>query len=277
MTALHIPSFTTLQIELKEHIGWLRLNRPEKANSINQAMWDELPQALAWLQRQTTLRVLVLTGNGRHFTAGIDLAILRRERDAIAANACGSRGREGFLDFIESAQHAFNAFENLRVPVIAAIQGVCIGGGVDLIAACDIRICSVDARFCVKEVDVGIVPDVGTIQRLRHVIGYSALTELSYTGETFDGAKAQRLGLVSQVCPSEEALKQTAAELAATIAAKPPVAVRGIKRNLLFSRDHSVADGLAYAAAWNAGMTMGRDLDESMAALSEKRTPEYRD
>lgn len=272
-----IPSFSTLSIELQDHVAWLRLNRPDKINALNMAMWQELPQALTWLDRQASVRVLVLAGSGKHFCAGIDLAILQHHRDAIADAACASRSREGFFDFIESAQQAFNAFEKLRVPVIAAIHGACIGGGLDLIAACDLRIATVDARFCIKEVDVAIVPDVGTIQRLRHVMSYSVLAELTYTGEVFDGHRAAQLGLVSRVCDTTDALWLAAAELAATIAAKPPVAIRGIKRNLLFSRDHSVADGLAYAAIWNAGLTVGSDLDEAIAAQQEKRSAHYKD
>ncbi|MGQ0619493.1 MAG: crotonase/enoyl-CoA hydratase family protein [Panacagrimonas sp.] len=271
MNPIAAPSYSTLSLQLEGHVAWLRLNRPDRGNALDQAMWDELPQALGWLDRLPGLRVVVLAGAGKNFCGGIDLSVLDRERNNMLGNPCPTRGRENFLGFIESAQASFNAIEKLRVPVIAAIHGACYGGGVDLIAACDLRICTADTRFCIKEVDVAIVPDVGTVQRLRHVIGYSNVAELTYTAETFDGRRARELGLVSRVCDSVEALQASAAELAAVIAAKSPVTVRGIKRNLLFSRDHSVTDGLAYAAAWNAGMLVGSDLDEAIASHREKR------
>ena len=277
MTTSIAPTFSTLSIEIQNHVAWLRLNRPDKGNALSLPMWEELPQALNWIDRQSPVRVLILAGAGKHFCAGIDLAILQHYRDGIAGGSCAARSRESFYDFIERAQAAFNAFEKLKVPVIAAVHGACIGGGVDLIAACDLRLSTADARFCVKEVDVAIVPDVGTIQRLRHVIGYSQVAELTYTAEMFDGHRAEKLGLVSRICETPEQLFAQAQQLAETIAAKPPVAVRGIKRNLLYSRDHSVADGLAYAAVWNAGFTVGSDLDEAMAAQQERRAPEYRD
>lgn len=277
MSLTEAPSYSTLNVECVGPIAWLRLNRPDRGNALDQAMWDELPHALDWLDKRPGLRVVVLAGAGRNFCGGIDLSILDRERNNVLGNACPTRGREKFLDFIESAQASFNALEKIRVPVIAAIHGACFGGGVDLIAACDMRLSTADAKFCIKEVDVAIVPDVGTVQRLRHVIGYSNVAELTYTAEVFDGRRARELGLVSRVCDSVEALQAAASELAALIAAKPPVAVRGIKRNLLYSRDHNVADGLAYAAAWNAGMLVGADLDEAIASQREKRPGRFLD
>lgn len=277
MNPTESPRYSTLTVQLEGPVAWLRLNRPDRGNALDQAMWDELPQALAWLDKLSGLRVVVLAGAGRNFCGGIDLSILDRERNNVLGSACPTRGRERFLDFIESAQASFNALEKIRVPVIAAIHGACFGGGVDLIAACDMRLSTADAKFCIKEVDVAIVPDVGTVQRLRHVIGYSNVAELTYTAEVFDGRRARELGLVSRVCDSAETLNAAAAELAATIAAKPPVAVRGIKRNLLYSRDHNVADGLAYAAAWNAGMLVGADLDEALASQREKRAGRFLD
>ncbi len=266
----------TLIVERQGAVAWLRLNRPDKGNALDLAMWRELPAALAWLNAQPEVRVVVIAGEGRHFCCGIDLSALSHLYCLVDA-ACEARGREKLLAFIEQAQAAFNAVETLRVPVIAAIHGGCLGAGVDLIAACDLRLAAGDARFSIKEVDWAVVPDVGTLQRLRHVIGQSALAELSYTGETFDAGRALALGLVSRVCASKEQLWLDAAALAQTIAAKSPLTVRGIKRNLLWSRDHNTADGLAYVAAWNASMVVSADGREALAAANERRSPVFDD
>lgn len=272
-----LPVFETVRIEQDGAVARLILNRPQSANALDRRMWEELPRALEWLGTQRGVRVAILHGEGRHFTAGIDLSVIEWLQTLVADPQRATRGREDILAFIERAQHAFNAIEAAPFPVIAAIHGACIGGGVDLIAACDLRLCTRDARFCVKEVDLAVVPDVGTIQRLQHVVGYSVAAELSYTAETFDGARALAMGLVSRVCETREDLMQLAAELATTITAKPPTTVRGIKRNLLWARDHSVQDGLAYAASWNAGMLVGEDLREALAAYAGKRAALYPD
>lgn len=265
----------TVQATLDGTIGRITLNRPTKANALDLRMWDELPQALAWLGQQPELRVAVLSGEGRNFCAGIDLTVIQHLHSLTADARCPARGREALLAFIERVQGAFNAIETLQVPVIAAIHGACIGAGVDLIAACDLRLAAEDARFCIKEVDLAVVPDVGTVQRLRHIIGYSTLAQLTYTAATLSAGEARSIGLVSQVRPSQAALLQAATALAAGIAAKSPVAVRGIKRNLLWAREHTVSEGLAYAAIWNAAMLPGEDLRESLEAAVQKRAPSY--
>ncbi|MGQ0700102.1 MAG: crotonase/enoyl-CoA hydratase family protein [Panacagrimonas sp.] len=270
-------NFETIKTEVSGNIAWLKLNRPDRANALDLRMWEELPRALESLDRMTSVRAIVLCGEGKHFTAGIDISAIDWLSGVKAGEPCATRASEKVLTFIEHAQAAFNAVEKVRVPVIAAIHGACIGGGVDLISACDVRLCTADARFCIKEVDLAVVPDVGTLQRLRHVIGFSATAELSFTAETFDGRRAQSLGLVSRVCESKEALFEAALEMARLIASKPPTTVRGIKRNLLWARDHSVQDGLAYTAAWNAGMLVGEDLREAVAAHVEKRPAKFRD
>lgn len=277
MSQLTTPEFKTISVEADGAIGWLRLNRPDRANALNEDMWKEIPQGMEWLDQQRQVRVVVLAGNGKHFTAGIDLSVLQSQGEQLAGHPCATRAREGFLRFIEQCQRSFNSMEQVRFPVIAAVHGACIGAGVDIISGCDLRLCTADARFCIKEVDVGIVPDVGTVQRLKHVIGYSATAELTYTAETFDGARARELGLVSRVCESQDDLYKAAQALAASIAAKPPSAIRAVKRNLLFSRDRSVDDGLAYAALWNAGMAMGSDVQEAMMSAVQKREAKFQD
>jgi enoyl-CoA hydratase len=267
----------TVRVDLDGSIAWVRLNRPASANALDRRMWEELPRAMEWLDTRRSVRAVILCGEGRHFTGGIDLSVVEWLQELTRDPQRETRNREDVLAFIELAQHSFTAVERLRVPVIAAIHGACIGGGVDLIAACDLRLCAQDARFSIKEVDLAVVPDVGTLQRLRHVIGYSTMAELTYTAETFDAARALSMGLVSRVCETRDALMETAAKIAREIAAKPPTTVRGIKRNLLWSRDHSVQDGLAYAATWNAGMLVGEDLREALSAARQKRKATFPD
>lgn len=271
------PAFETVRLVADGAIARLSFNRPDNANAFDRRMWDELPRALEWIGTQRSLRVVVLSGEGKHFTGGIDLSVVAWLQELTADPRRATRGREDVLAFIERAQHAFNALERCPVPVIAAIHGACVGAGVDLIAACDLRLCSADARFCVKEVDLAVVPDVGTLQRLSHVIGYSATAELTYSADTFDAQRALALRLVSRVLESKDALLEAANRLAQDIAGKPPTAVRGIKRNLLWSRDHSVQDGLAFVATWNAAMLVGEDLAEALAAAKQKRKAIYPD
>jgi enoyl-CoA hydratase len=272
-----VPTYTTLKLQLDGPVADLRLHRPEAANALDSTMWDEIPQALSWLSQQNSVRVAVISGEGKHFCAGIDVAMLADLFELTADASRPTRGRESLLAFIEHAQAGFNAIEQARMPVIAAIHGACIGGAVDLIAACDVRLCSSDARFSIKEVDLAVVPDVGTLQRLRHVISHAAVAELSLTAETFNAERALSLGLVSRICEDKAAVLATAGDLARQIAAKSPATVRGIKRNLLWARDHSVRDGLAYTAAWNSAMLVGEDLREAVAAFREKRLPRFED
>lgn len=243
------PPLHTFRLSVEGPIAWLRLNRPAQANSLDAAFWTELPQALQWIARQSELRVVVLASEGKHFCAGIDLGMLKA---LLAVVDGGTEGRAQLAARIAELQGSITAIEDCPLPVIAAVQGACIGGGVDLIAACDLRYCSADARFCIKEVEFGIVADVGTTQRLRHVIGLPALCELSLTAETFGAERARALGLVGEVLPDVAALHLKAAEIAQKIAEKPPIATQGVKQSLLFARDHSVAEGLSQVAEWNA-------------------------
>lgn len=270
-------NFTTLRIDLDGPLAWLRLNRPDKANAMNLAMWDELPQATAWLGTQPQVRAVILCGEGRHFTAGIDLEVLAHLGAKVLKPGCVGRAREDLRNWVLKAQQAFTGVEQLRVPVIAAISGACIGGGVDLAAACDLRYATFDSTFCIKEIDLGIVADVGTLQRLRHVIGLAPLTELTYSGETFDGRRALALGLVNAAFETRDDVIAKAEAMARTIAAKSPLTVRGIKANLLYSRDHSVAEGLEFAAGWNAAMLISDDSTEALNAYLQKREPKFAD
>jgi enoyl-CoA hydratase len=269
--------FKTIKIDLDGPLAWLRLNRPDKANAFNHDLWEEIGAAAAFIDRQPQVRVAILCGEGKHFTAGIDLEVLDEQNRSAGKIDCPGRVRELILQFIEHAQAAFTRIEQMRVPVIAAVHGACIGAGVDLAAACDLRYATADARFCIKEVDLAVVADVGTLQRLRHVIGLAKLTELTYTGETFDGRKAEAIGLTAATYASREELFAAVEKMARVIASKSPLAVRGIKRNLLFARDHTVAEGLQYTATWNAAMLISSDATEALAAFQQKREARFQD
>ncbi len=174
-------------------------------------------------------------------------------------------------------QDTLTSLERCRKPVLAAIHGGCIGGGIDLITCADIRYCSADASFTIKEIDIGMTADVGTLQRLPRLVGEGITRELAYTGRTFDAAEARSIGLVNRVFDSREALVAGVREIAATIAAKSPLSIRGTKEMITYAREHSVADGLNYIATWNAAMLMSKDLTEAMTANLAKRTPTFKD
>jgi enoyl-CoA hydratase/carnithine racemase len=268
--------FQTLKVALADQVATIELSRPEHANAMELAMWLELRDAMRWLDETAAARVAVISGAGKHFTAGIDLGMLAGMRAQIRDD-CDGRAREKLRRIILDLQDTLSSIERCRKPVIAAIHGACVGGGIDLICACDLRYCSADAYFSVKEIDVGLTADVGTLQRLPHIIGDGAARELAYTGRRVGGAEAKELRLVNQCYPNRDALTAAMRELAATLAAKPPLALRGCKEMLTYARDHTVADGLNHVATWNAAMLLSTDLEEALAAGREKRAPKFRD
>lgn len=268
--------FHTLKVALDGQVASIELNRPERANAMELGMWAELREAMRWLDETAAARVGVITGAGKHFTAGIDLDMLAGMQAQITDD-CDGRSREKLRRVILDLQDTLSSIERCRKPVIAAIHGACVGGGIDLICACDLRYCSSDASFSVKEIDVGLTADVGTLQRLPHIIGEGAARELAYTGRKVSGAEAKELRLVNQCHPDREALMRAMSELAATLAAKPPLVLRGCKEMITYARDHTVADGLNYVATWNAAMLLSTDLDEALAAGREKRAAKFRD
>ena len=270
------PSFETLIVTLEDHIATVRLNRPEKANAMNAAMWQEIRQAFTWVDATPEARVAVLQGEGRYFTAGIDLQLMMGLGPQIA-NECDGRTREALRRVILDMQDTLTSLERCRKPVLAAIHGGCIGGGIGLVTCAEMRYCSADASFTIKEIDIGMTADVGTLQRLPRLVGEGITRELAYTGRTFDAAEARSIGLVNRVFDSREALVAGVREIAATIAAKSPLSIRGTKEMITYAREHSVADGLNYIATWNAAMLMSKDLTEAMTANLAKRTPTFKD
>jgi 2,4-dienoyl-CoA reductase (NADPH2) len=269
-------SYTALTVSLSNHIATITLNRPDKANAMNLAMWHELRQAFKWVDATPEARVAILAGEGRAFTSGIDLQMMMGLSDQIQ-NDCEARTRENLRQVILDLQDALTSLERCRKPVLAAIHGACIGGGIDLICCADMRYCSSDATFSIKEIDIGMTADVGTLQRVPKLIGEGMARELAYTGRKFDAAEALQMKLVNRVFDSREALQQGVREIAATIAAKSPLSIRGTKEMITYARDHSVADGLNHVATWNAAMLLSNDLQEAMMANMGKRAPQFKD
>ncbi|PPE70166.1 crotonase/enoyl-CoA hydratase family protein [Caldimonas thermodepolymerans] len=266
----------TIAVRQEGHVAYLDLNRPDKANAINERMWQELRQAMQWVDRTDAVRVAVLGGAGRHFCAGIDLSMLHALQ-RYAGMECRGRAAERLRLMILDLQDTVTSIERCRKPVIARIHGACVGGGIDVSSACDMRYCSSDAYFSVKEVDVGLTADVGTLQRLPRLIGEGMARELAYTARRFDADEAARIGLVNRVYGSQDELVAGVRAIAGEIASKAPLAVRGTKEMITYVRDHSVADGLNYIATWNAGMLVSSDLEEALAAVKEKRPAKFLD
>lgn len=270
-----MTDYQTITLELKDKVAHLTLNRPEKRNAMNFRFWKEIRQAFEELNTQQQARVAVISSTGPHFSSGIDLKafsmLLMRVAD------CEGRRREALRNLILALQESFNAIEKCRIPVIAAIQGGCIGGGVDMVSACDIRLCSSDCYLVIKEIDIGMTADVGTLQRLPHLIPRGLVNELAYTGRSLKADEALKHGLVNSVHDSHESLNAAALEMARVIASKSPLAVTGTKRMLLYARDHDVNAGLDYVATWNSGQLISNDLMEAMMAMQQKREPEFKD
>ncbi|HEY5819353.1 MAG TPA: crotonase/enoyl-CoA hydratase family protein [Mesorhizobium sp.] len=256
-------------------IAHLVMNRPEKANGMTPDFWADLPRLMAELDSDESVRCAIISGAGRHFTGGMDLSVFAD----LAKLFDNEPGRAAFAmrTLILKLQDAITSIERARFPVIAAVHGACIGGGVDLITACDIRLASADAYFSIEEINIGMAADVGTLQRLPKLIAHSVAAELAYSGRRFDAQEALNFGLIGRVSESPAALLATAMETAETIANRSPLAIAGIKRNLAYARDHSVADGLDYIATWNGGMLRANDLMTAIQAKMAKSQAVFAD
>uniref|UniRef100_A0A3Q4BU10 Delta(3,5)-Delta(2,4)-dienoyl-CoA isomerase, mitochondrial n=1 Tax=Mola mola TaxID=94237 RepID=A0A3Q4BU10_MOLML len=267
------PYATLAVTQPAQFITHVEINRPEKRNAMSRAFWREMVDVFDELAGNPDCRVVVVSGAGRMFTAGIDIAdmasdILQPEGDDTARVSWNVRKK------IAAYQETFSVIERCPKPVVVAVHGACIGGGVDLITACDIRLCTQDAWFQVKEVDIGLAADVGTLQRLPKVIGSRSLVnELALTARKMYADEAKSSGLVSRVFPDKEAMMAGALEMAEEIAGRSPVAIQGTKINLIYSRDHSVAEGLDYMASWNMSMLQTDDVMKSAQASMQKKSP----
>lgn len=270
-----MSDYKAFRIEQVGKIAHVQINRPDKVNAMNADFWREIIEIFQWVDDNDAVRVVVLSGAGKHFSSGIDLMLLA----SVGAQLGKDVGRNAttLRRKILELQASFNAVDNCRKPVLAAIQGYCIGGAIDLVSACDMRYCTVDAQFSIKEVDMGMAADVGTLQRLPRIIGDGMMRELAYTGRSIDGHEAVRIGLANRAYENHEALLAGVMEIAEQIAAKSPIAVRGTKEMIRYMRDHRVDDGLEYIATWNAAMLQSEDLRLAMAAHMTKQKPEFAD
>ncbi|MBD8095448.1 crotonase/enoyl-CoA hydratase family protein [Pseudomonas fluorescens] len=262
-------------VELTGNVAHVQINRPEKINAMNAAFWTEIIDIFRWVEDTDAVRAVVLSGAGKHFSSGIDLMMM-----ASVANSFGKDvGRNARLlrRKILELQASFNAVDNCRKPVLAAIQGYCIGGAIDLISACDMRYAAEGAQFSIKEIDIGMAADVGTLQRLPRIIGDGMLRELAYTGRPFGAEEARSIGLVNRVYPDQDSLLAGVMEIAQEIASKSPIAVAGTKAMISYMRDHTVNDGLEYVATWNSAMLQSNDLRVAIAAHMSKQKPEFVD
>jgi enoyl-CoA hydratase len=268
------PSFETLELQIEQQVATVSLNRPDKANSMNAAMWAELQTCFDWLDQEPTVRAVILAGNGKHFCAGLDLAMFGGLH---GESSEPSRRAEHLRRTILRLQDNLSAIEKCRVPVLAAIHKTCIGCGVDMTCCADMRYATQDAYFSIREIDIGMTADVGTLQRLPKIIPDGVVRELAYTGRDMGAQEARDVGFVNQVFEDKETMMREVTRIARDIASKSPLAVRGSKEMLLYSRDHSVAEGLNYIATWNAGMLSQADLQAGVQAQMEKKQAVYED
>lgn len=265
--------FETLDVAVGGAVATVTLNRPDQLNAMNGAMFREIGEAFRWIDSETDARAVILAANGKHFTAGLDL----KESGAVLGTQEGdpARMREKLRRHILHLQDCFTALEECRAPVIAAIHGACLGGGIDLISACDIRICSTDTWFSIQEINVAIVADVGTLQRAPYLLPNGILRELAYTGRKFAAEEASKYGFVNSICETRDLAIAKATEIATEIASKSPLAVAGTKAVLNHSRDHTIRDGLDYVATWNSGQLLGEDLVKAATAALTRDSVEF--
>ena len=264
------------KVEIENKIAQVSFNRPEKSNALHMEAWIEMQDVFETLSKDDHVRVIILAGEGKHFCAGIDLELLMsisRLKDI----SCQGKRSEMVRGFILTLQQTVSSIEKCSKPVLAAIHNGCIGGGVDIATACDMRYCSEDAYFTIKEIDLGMVADLGTLQRLPKIIPPGMAAEMAYTGRKVFGPEAKNIGLVNHCYSSKKTLMEGVVQIASTIVSKSPLSIRGTKDILHYSREHSVDDSLNYMSTWNASMLLSEDLTEAFKANVEKRLPNFDD
>jgi enoyl-CoA hydratase len=258
----------------QDPIAHLVLSRPDALNTMHPLFWRELDEALARIHREGRARALVISSTGRHFSAGMALETFGGD---VAMDDRTPEGRAAVFDLLTDMQATFTRLETLRIPVIAAIQGGCIGGAVDMVTACCIRYATADAFFCIQEINIGMVADVGTLQRLPKLVPLGVVKELAYTGRRLPAQKALAYGLVNEVFDTQEGMVAAALQCAAEIAAKPPVAIWGTKQVIHYARDHSVDDALKQMGWVQGAIWSNAHVRESVAAMKEKRAAAFPD
>ena len=267
MTPMHCFSLT-----IEDHIAHLVLKQPDTLNTMGPVFWRELDTVLTDLHHGNAARVLVISSTGKHFSAGMALDTFA---GAIQMNDQSPEGRAAMFDSLTDMQATFTKLEKLRIPVIAAIHGGCIGGAVDMVTACCLRYASADAFFCIQEINIGMVADVGTLQRLPKLIPLAVVKELAYTGRRLQANQALQYGLVNAVLPTADAALDAAMQCAREIAAKPPVAIWGTKQAIHYARDHTVDESLAQMGWLQAAIWSNRHVGEAVTAMKSKRAGDF--
>lgn len=275
-----MSAYESLAVEIKDNVAQVTLLGPGKGNAMGPAFWAEMPVVFAELDADPEVRAIVLNGSGKNFSYGLDLIAMGGMLPSVdggsgSEGGASARPRAKFHTTVKRMQDSISAVADCRTPTIAAIHGWCIGGGVDLISAVDIRYASADAKFSVREVKLAIVADVGSLARLPYIISDGHLRELALTGKDIDAARAEKIGLVNEVLPDADATLAAAHATAAEIAANSPLTVRGVKDVLDEQRTDDVAASLRYVAAWNSAFLPSKDLGEGIKAMFEKRKPEF--
>jgi len=269
--------YACFDVSERDHVAHVRLDRPDQLNTMIPEFWSELPQIVTDISDQGRSRVIVISSTGKHFCAGMDLAVFTGDNALTANDAEVGRLRALLRDNILHLQDSFTALEKARMPVLVAIQGGCVGGAVDMVTAADCRYATTDAFFSIQEINIGMTADVGTLQRLPKLIPEGVAREFAYTGRRLSADRAHQLGLVNAVYPDHESMLADVLEIAAEIASKSPLAIHGTKEMLNYTRDHSVADALRYIATWQTGMFQPTDMMEAFTAQAEGREPEFED
>jgi enoyl-CoA hydratase len=268
-------AYESVTVDVDGHVARVTLIGPGKGNAMGPAFWAEMPEVFGTLDADPDVRAIVLTGSGKNFSYGLDVAAMGDTLTSLLADGALARPRAEFHAHLKRMQQSITAVADCRTPIIASIHGWCIGGGVDLISAVDIRYASADAKFSVREVKLAIVADVGSLARLPLILSDGHLRELALTGKDIDAARAEKFGLVNDVYDDAEASLAAAHATAEEIAANPPLAVQGIKDVLDEQRTAQVSASLRYVAAWNSAFLPSKDLTEGISAIFAKRPPQF--
>jgi len=268
-------SYRAFRVESSGHVARVTLCGPGKGNALGPDFWREAPDVFSQLDGDASVRAIVLGGDGGNFTYGLDLPAMTGEIGyALTGHPQGAE-RARFLDHLTRMQRALLAVLGCRKPVVASVSGWCVGAGVDLICAADVRVCSADAMFSVRAVRIGIVEDMGSLQRLPAIVGDGVARELALTGDDFNAARAHEIGLVSHVDHTPGAALERAHVIASRIAANPPLTVQGVKQVMNEHAHHRLAESLRFSALWNTAFMQSHDFTEAMAAFAERRAPHF--
>ena len=272
-------TYSCFDVQIDNNIAHIILNRPEKRNSMVPAFWNELPKIVRDIDENSKARVIVLSSTGPHFSSGLDVASFVEPEiaDPAAKKAAEIQAGANFNGAVKNMQGTFTVLQECRLPVLAAVQGGCIGGGVDLITACDMRFATEDAFITIFETNIGMTADVGTFPRITKLIADGLARELAYTGRRMHADEGKTAGLFNNVYKDHEAMMAAVMKMAAEIASKAPLAIMGCKRMMNYSQNHTVEDSLDYIAIWNASMLQRDEIFEAMKANQEKRQGEFVD